>query len=165
MKAIVNATPLIALSLLDRLHLLPKLFAELFVPQAVYQEVVVKGAGKTGSEALLAAEWLQVITPDVTPTIDPLLLGLDAGEMEVLLLAQQLTPDWVIIDERLARSVAFALGMPVKGTLGILLAAVYAELLAKDAALSDLEKLVQQGIRVSPRWQEWFRKEVSSGLK
>ncbi|MFO7683194.1 MAG: hypothetical protein R6X34_24430 [Chloroflexota bacterium] len=28
MKAIVNATPLIALSLLDRLHLLPKLFAQ-----------------------------------------------------------------------------------------------------------------------------------------
>lgn len=48
--------------------------------------------------------------------IEPLLLGLDAGELEVLLLARQIEPDWVIIDERLARRVAFAMGLPVKGT-------------------------------------------------
>lgn len=162
MKAIVNATPLIALALLDRLSLLPQLFSEIIAPQAVYQEVVVGGMGKPGSEALLAVQWLQVVTPEVTPTIDPLLLGLDAGEMEVLLLVQQLKPDWVVIDERLGRSVAFALGMPVKGTLGILLAAVHAGLLSKDAALADLEQLVHQGIRISPRWQEWFRREMEA---
>lgn len=162
MKAVVNATPLIALALLDRLSLLPQLFSEIIVSQAVYQEVVVGGAGKQGSEALLAVQWLQVIMAEVTPTIDPLLLGLDAGEMEVLHLAQQLKPDWVIIGERLGRSVAFALGMPVKGTLGILLATVHAGLLPKDAALADLGQLVHQGIRISPRWQEWFRREVEA---
>ncbi len=162
MKAIVNATPLIALGLLDRLPLLPQLFSEIIVPQAVYQEVVVGGTGKPGSQALLSAQWLQIITPDVAPAIDPLLLGLDTGEMAVLLLAQQFKPDWVIIDERLGRSVAFALGMPVKGTLGILLAAVYAGLLSKDAALDDLKQLVRQGIHISPRWQEWFRHEVEA---
>lgn len=31
--------------------------------------------------------------------------------VEVLLLSQQIKPDWVIIDERLARSVAFALDL------------------------------------------------------
>ena len=162
MKAVVNATPLIALAIVDRLSLLPQLFSEIIVPQAVYQEVVVSGMNKPGSEALLAAHWLQVVTPEVTPTIDPLLLGLDAGEMEVLLLAQQLEPDWVIIDERLGRSVAFALGMPVKGTLGILLAAVHAGLLSRDATLADLAQLVHQGVRISSRWQEWFRREVEA---
>jgi uncharacterized protein len=68
-----------------------------------------------------------------------------------------------LIDERLGRSVAFALGMPVKGTLGILLAAVYAGLLPREAALTDLGQLVHQGIRLSPRWQEWFRREVEAG--
>ena len=36
MRAIVNATPLIALAAIGRLHLLQDLFGEVIVPQAVY---------------------------------------------------------------------------------------------------------------------------------
>ena len=124
MKAVVNATPLISLALLGRLSLLKEMFAEVIVPRAVYKEVIRGGTGKPGADALAEANWLKVVSVDVSITIEPLLLGLDAGELEVLLLARQIKADWVIIDERLARRVAFALGLPVKGTLGILLAAV-----------------------------------------
>lgn len=89
-----------------------------------------------------------------------MLLGLDSGELSVLLLAQEIRPDWVIIDERLARRVAQALGLPVKGALGILLAAVWAGLLTRQSALDALEQLLLAGIRISPRWQHWFRTEV-----
>ncbi len=160
MKVVVNATPLISLALLDRLSLLKQMFEEVIVPSAVYAEVVVQGAGKPGSEALAAAEWLTVTSVDASVSIEPLLLGLDMGELEVLLLAQQIRPDWVIIDERLARSVAFALGLPVKGMLGILLAAVLAGLLARQEALEDLNKLVERGIRIAPRWRKWFEREL-----
>jgi predicted nucleic acid-binding protein len=77
-----------------------------------------------------------------------------------VLLAQEIRPDWVIIDERLARRVAQALGLPVKGALGILLAAVWAGLLTRQSALDALEQLLLAGIRISPRWQHWFRTEV-----
>ncbi len=43
MKVVVNATPLIALSLINRLDLLPALFEEIVVPRAVYEEIVVQG--------------------------------------------------------------------------------------------------------------------------
>jgi len=76
------------------------------------------------------------------------------------LLARQIEPDWVIIDERLARRVAFAMGLPVKGTLGILLAAVLAGLLSRQEALDDLQRLLARGIRIAPRWQQWFRTEL-----
>lgn len=49
MKAIVNATPLIALALINRLDLLRVLFDEVVVPAEVYNEVVVQGAGKPGA--------------------------------------------------------------------------------------------------------------------
>lgn len=42
MKAIVNATPLIALAIIDRLNLLRALFDQVIVPTAVYDEVVVE---------------------------------------------------------------------------------------------------------------------------
>ncbi len=160
MKAVVNATPLISLALLGRLSLLNEMFDEVIVPRTVYEEVVEGRAGRPGADALAEAEWLNVVSADVSLTIEPLLLGLDAGELEVLLLARQIEPDWVIIDERLARRVAFAMGLPVKGTLGILLAAALAGLLSRQEALDDLQRLLTRGIRIAPRWQQWFRAEL-----
>ena len=160
MKAVVNATPLICLALLDRLSLLNEMFDEVIVPQSVYAEVIQGGAGKPGADALAKADWLRVVSAEASITIEPLLLGLGAGELEVLLLARQIEPDWVIIDERLARRVAFAMGLPVKGTLGILLAAVLAGLLSRQEALDDLQKLLSRGIHIAPRWQDWFKREL-----
>ena len=160
MKAIVNATPLIALALIDRLELLQALFDEVVVPAEVYDEVVVQGVSKPGAEALARAHWLQVVPSPPHSPIDSMLTGLDAGEMAVLLLAQQVNPDWVLIDERLARRVAFSLGLSVKGTLGILLAAALAGLLTRQEVLQDLQDLLNAGIRISPRWQNWLRTEV-----
>ncbi len=160
MKVVVNATPLIALSLVGQLSLLREMFDAVIVPVAVYEEVVLRGQGRPGAAELGQADWLQVMSPVRTVALEPMLLGLDAGELSVLLLAQEIEPDWVVIDERLARRVAQAMGLPVKGTLGILLAAVWAGLLTRQAALDALEQLLSGGIRVSPRWQHWFRTEV-----
>jgi len=115
-----------------------------------------------GQDAIVQAKWLKFVSVDVSITIEPLLLGLDAGELEVLLLARQIAPDWVIIDERLARRVAFAMGLPIKGTLGVMLAAVLAGLLSKQEALDDLRELVERGIRIAPRWQNWFEMEIGA---
>lgn len=57
-RAVVNAGPLVALSLLDQLDLLPALFAECWVPQAVFDEVAVAGIGKPGAKSLQGADWL-----------------------------------------------------------------------------------------------------------
>jgi predicted nucleic acid-binding protein len=62
-KVVANATPLIALSLIGELDLLPRIFDEILIPSAVYDEIVVKGAGRPGSEAVSAATWLQVQSP------------------------------------------------------------------------------------------------------
>jgi predicted nucleic acid-binding protein len=56
-RAVVNAGPLIALSLLDQLDLLPALFAECWVPQTVFNEVAVAGIGKPGAKSLQSAAW------------------------------------------------------------------------------------------------------------
>ena len=161
MKAIVNATPLIALAIIDRLSLLKDIFDEVIVPEAVFREVTVQGAGKPGADVIAQLDWLTIMRPNQQVGIEPQLFGLDTGEVEVLLLAQQLTPDWVLIDERLGRRVALAMNLPVKGTIGLLLSAVLGGLLTKDEALADLEKLVQRGIRISPRWQDWLRAELN----
>ncbi len=160
MRVIVNSTPLIALALVEKLNLLHQLFDEVIVPQAVYDEVVTYGLGRAGTNTVAQATWITVMTTTAQTTLEPLLLGLDPGEMEVLLLAQELAPDWVIIDERLGRRVAKALRMPTKGTLGILLAAVITGLIDKQEALAATTEMIAGGIRISPRWQNWLKDEL-----
>ena len=57
-RAVVNAGPLVALSLIGQLDLLPILFAECWVPQTVFNEVAVSGIGKPGAASLQTPEWL-----------------------------------------------------------------------------------------------------------
>ncbi len=107
------------------------------------------------------AGWLRVTRPRAAPTIEPMLLGLDAGEMEVLLLARGQQPAWALIDERQARRVARAMGLPVKGTLGLLLSAVLAGYMSRDEALHALTWLTERGIRISLQWQIWLKEELA----
>ena len=122
-RAVVNAGPLVALSLLDQLDLLPALYAECWVPLAVFNEVTVAGLGKPGAKSLQSPDWQGRVR--ASPIPDPLLvMELDAGEAEVISLARQLSPCVAIIDERRGRRIAqHVYGLPVKGTAGILVEA------------------------------------------
>jgi predicted nucleic acid-binding protein len=55
-----NATPLIILAKVGYFDLLQKLFAEITISQEVWTEVVVKGAGRSGSAETAEASWIQV---------------------------------------------------------------------------------------------------------
>jgi predicted nucleic acid-binding protein len=160
MKVVVNATPLIALAILQRLELLPQLFEEVFVPPIVFQEVAVRGANRPGRANIVSQTRMIVRAPEANATIEPLLMGLDAGEFQVILLGRELQADWVLIDERLGRRVALSLGLPVKGTLGILLVAVRAGLISKVEAKESAQELLENGLRLSSQLIEMFESEL-----
>lgn len=162
MTAVVDATPLISLALVEQLDLLPRLFGRIVVPPAVYAEVTAQRPDLPGAAALARATWIQIQAPQTSPAFDALLLGLDPGELEALLLAREIHADWVLMDERLGRRVAQALQLPVKGTLGVLLAAVHAGLLSKTDAQNAVPQLVGHGIRISPRIIAWFLAEIDA---
>ncbi len=162
MKVVVNATPLIALSLINQLELLNQLFDEVIIPDAVYQEVVISGASKPGAIELKNASWIQVQSVTPSSTIEPLLLGLDRGELQVILLAISIKPDWVIIDEKLARRVAKVIGLSVKGTVGVLLAGFHAGYLSQEETLDSLQQLVNNGIRLSSQIINWVKTELDN---
>jgi predicted nucleic acid-binding protein len=63
MKVIANATPLIALALIERLDLLRQMFDQVLIPTAVYDEVVRSGSDRPGASAIAHASWLQVVLP------------------------------------------------------------------------------------------------------
>jgi predicted nucleic acid-binding protein len=142
------------------LELLPQLFEEVFVPPIVFQEVAVRGANRPGRANIVSQTRMIVRAPEANATIEPLLMGLDAGEFQVILLGRELQADWVLIDERLGRRVALSLGLPVKGTLGILLVAVRAGLISKVEAKESAQELLENGLRLSSQLIEMFESEL-----
>lgn len=118
-RAVINAGPLVALSLAGRLDLLPAPFEEFWIPEAVFREVAVAGLGRPGAAALTDAAWTERICP--TPEPDPLLVAeLDPGEAAVISLTRACSPCMAVIDEKRGRRIAHQVyGLPVKGTAGL----------------------------------------------
>ncbi|WP_083499332.1 DUF3368 domain-containing protein [Thioalkalivibrio nitratireducens] len=122
-RAVVNAGPLVGLSLAGRLDLLPALFSEFWIPEIVFHEVAVAGLGLPGADVLIDARWRSHVR--AAPESDPLLVAeLDPGEAAVITLTRSLSPCLAIIDERRGRRIAHEVyGLPVKGTAGLLVEA------------------------------------------
>ncbi len=134
-----NSSTLIALHQIGHLDLLEKLFSSLLVPPAVVRE--------TARTVPLPA-WIteRPLTQPVGPQI--LRASLGPGESEAISLALEVDVRWIILDDRPARRLAEALGLPVIGTLGILLASKRRGLL--PAIRPCVDALMNLGFRVAP---------------
>ena len=128
-RAVINTGPLVALSLVGKLDLLPALFREFWIPDAVHREVTVAGLGRPGAGTLADMRWMDHVCP--APESDPLLTAeLDLGEAAVISLARIQLPCLTIIDEKRGRRIArHVYGLPIKGTAGLLVEARHCGLL------------------------------------
>jgi len=146
-----NATPLISLSLISQLGLLKALYGQVYIPPAVYEEVVTKGKGRPGAQEVAQADWIVVseVPEAARGTVQPRPTALHAGEIEAMELALWLQAKLVILDERLARRIAKAQGLNIVGTVGVLSHAKDRGLLVDlKGALDELRK---NGIRISDK--------------
>jgi predicted nucleic acid-binding protein len=123
---VINAGPLMALAKINMLHLLKDLYQRVYIPQSVYNEVVVKGLQQGHEDAATLALFLEKNAWQTTPvTSIPIEVNanLDRGERDVIALALTLKANLVLMDEIFGRFNALELGLPLHGTLGILIEA------------------------------------------
>ncbi len=143
-----DASALINLARIGELRLLRQLYGEVLIPQAVWREVVVEGAGQPGAEEVHRASWLTAKGVANEHLVRALRQDLDAGEAEAIALALELGADLLIMDERLGRQTAGYLGLRYLGLIGVLIAAKRRGLIG--CIKSRLDALRDQaGFRVS----------------
>ncbi len=123
MKIVCNASPLINLARIGKLGLLRELYEELIIPEAVWHEVVVEGAGQPGAEEVKAADWIKTQSVTNRDLKRALRQELDAGEAEAIVLALEIGAELLLMDERLGREVAWHFGLRYTGLIGILIEA------------------------------------------
>ncbi|RZK30131.1 MAG: DUF3368 domain-containing protein [Hymenobacter sp.] len=123
---IADASCLILLEKIGALHLLHQLYGQVLVTDIVAAEY-----------GLPLPTWVAVRAVQNDRQTQVLALTLDPGEASAIALALEHPECLLIIDERRGRGVAQQLGLPITGTLGVLLEA------KKSGYLSAIKPLLE----------------------
>lgn len=120
MKVFSNTTPFIALSSINQLELLPKIFGKIHIVKSVQKECLEGGRIMVADPA--GFDWIHIHKDDNSITL-PVLLELDKGEKQTIAVSIKEGADLVLIDEKIGRNVGEYLGLKLTGTLGVLVKA------------------------------------------
>jgi predicted nucleic acid-binding protein len=148
--SVVDSSSLIGLAQIDQFELLKELFSEVYILDAVYEEVVIEGKGEPGSEETKRAikdGWIIRKCAADRIAVQALSSTLGEGESEVIILYKELEPDFAVIDERTARAAAELMDIHVIGVIGIIDLAIEKGFDINKKGLVDL--LIESGFRIS----------------
>lgn len=119
MKVVSNTSPLCYLRLIEQIAVLPVLFGTIAIPESVRAELSATGAPRSVREWVSdPPKWLSIVA--VSLESDIMLNRLHRGEQDAIMLAEQISADLVLLDEKAARSIALQRGLAVTGLLGLL---------------------------------------------
>ena len=129
MIVVADSSPLHYLILLEQAEILPRLYENVLIPDAVAAELRSPWAPRRVSEWMSRPpSWLRTI--EVPPEdIVSVAEELDLGERAAIALAESTGADLLLIDESAGRAEARRRNLRVTGTLGVLRAAAEAGLL------------------------------------
>jgi predicted nucleic acid-binding protein len=146
--AVGDSSPLILFAGIGRFELLREIYGEILVPPAVWDEVVVHGAGRPGMAEVLSASWIHRRVTHDLELVRMLKADAGAGEAEAIALAARLDePAALLLDDRRGRRIARRLGLTVVGSAGALGLAKDLGLISAIAPL--LENLRSAGLYLS----------------
>ena len=145
-EVICNTSPLQYLHQIDQLEILPALAGKVLVPQAVVEELAEGAERGVNLPDLGKLFWVEVRSP-AAALAQPLVTNLGPGETQVLMLTLEIPGSIAILDDRFARRIAEVRGIPVVGTLGLLLNAKRAGVLSQVGP--SIDRLERMGFRLS----------------
>lgn len=151
MTIISDTTPIISLIKINRLDLLEKLFKEVLIPEAVYRELTTNALFANEAKIVKTSSFLKTSSVQNRKSLQLLqaVSGLDDGESEAIILADELKSDVLIMDERKGRKVAQKLGIKITGTVGVLLQSYSENMISSDEIKTYLDQLKNSNIRLS----------------
>ncbi|MBD3231025.1 MAG: hypothetical protein GF329_22790 [Candidatus Lokiarchaeota archaeon] len=162
MNYISNSSPLIAFIKKRELNLLKELFDQIFIPEAVYDELFASNEyieQKRNLKKAIKDGWIIVKRLKNFKIGD---LNLGDGENEAINLCLEINNSVLLIDEKKGRLIAKTFNIKTLGTLGILFLSQKKGLKKKDALLKNLDKLIKQNFYLSSEVILSFLKKLGS---
>ena len=153
MIVVSDTTPLISLLKINRLDLLKKLFGDVLIPQAVFDELTDDERFRLEADQIREKKFI-VVKPVNNPESTNILkraTGLDQGESEAIVLTDELKVDLLLMDEAKGRNVSAQMGLRIMGTIGILMAAYEEDELSSDEVRECIAGLQHAGRHIGQR--------------
>ena len=151
---ISDTTALIILAKSDAFSLLSNLFQKIYIPQAVYDELMFKD--DIVNYRIKKFDRIEVKPVSDIVTLERIkTLKIDKGEVEAISLALELNL-MLIIDERKGRKIALNQGLKIVGVLGILIENYRQNFLTLDEIKLNFLLFKEQGLRVSEQLEKTF---------
>ena len=153
MIVVSDTTPLISLLKINRIDLLEKLFGDVLIPQAVFDELTVDERFRLEADEIRQKKFI-VVKPVNNPESASILkraAGLDQGESEAIVLSDELKADLLLMDEAKGRNVSAQMGLRIMGTIGILMAAYEEHELTSDEVRECVDGLQRAGRHIGQR--------------
>lgn len=143
MIVISDSTPLISLMKAEQLDVLQKLYKEIMIPDAVFKELTVNEKYAKETDAIKQCAFIRVVSVKDRKMVEVLqrATGLDLGESEAIIYADDHHADILLMDEKAGRRVARTMGLHIQGTIGVLLQAFDQSILTTDQVDAAIEKL------------------------
>ena len=153
MIVVSNTTPLITLMKAQQLQLLHILFGEVSVPNAVYQELTSNQAFQNEIDLIRSSEFIKIVSVRDLDAVTLLgrATGLDRGESEAIVYADEQKADILLMDEAAGRKVAMNMGLTVTGSIGILIEAVQKNVLSHDEFMSAINDIRSSNRHISEK--------------
>jgi predicted nucleic acid-binding protein len=142
----VNASPLIFLAGAGLTELVQLAGTPILIPKVVVEEIERFGPADPTAMAVKNSSWLVVVDPGPAPALIER-WDLGSGETSVLTWAHAHPGTTAILDDLAARRCASSLAIPVRGTLGLILAAKQRRMIPQ--ARPVLEQLRATGMYLS----------------
>jgi uncharacterized protein len=158
MTIVADAGPILAFARADRLELFHQVIGGLTIPDAVYEDIVVRGAGKPGATEVQGAFWIQRLAVRDRVCVDQLPPKLHLGEREAIALAKEHGAA-LLVDEREARREAIRQGIAVLGSLTILREAKTRGIIPRVRPV--LGELIAAGMYISEPLSEAFLRQLN----
>lgn len=155
MPIVSNSGPLLSFARAKGLDLVRDVFHKVIIPDAVYEDIVLRGAGKPGADEVQGASWIEKHRVTDQDLVESLPRKLHLGEREAIALAKQLNTV-LLIDEHEARKEALRLGIECLGSLRVLKRAKERNVI--PAVKPVLDQLVASGTYIAkPLYLELLR--------
>jgi len=145
---ISDSTTLISLINIERFELLFKFSDTIIVTPSVYSEVTVQKSAKRVLDEYISLSKVVVNEVKNSKKVKELLIRLDIGESESIVLAEEKNLP-LIIDEKKGKKIALSFGLDAIGLIGILLVYKKRAYLSNDEIVEIVEELREVNFRVS----------------
>ena len=153
MIVVSDSTPLITLMKATQLQVLHELFGEIIIPEAVYDELTVNEKYIEEAQLINSSAFIRVISVDDRKSVSLLqrAAGLDLGESEAIIYAENNNADLLLVDEASGRRVAKSMGIEIMGSIGVLVSAFRKGFLSEDEVNDTFQRIRNANRHISEK--------------